>query len=348
QPLHSGSALLEAASAFRICAFNVQAFGDSKASDRGVMEVLVKILSRCDVCLIQEVRDSKGGAVPALVNNLNRSDVVDVRDQYQYPDTQKGDPDAFSREPFIVRFHSPHTGQCCSQSIPHTQVSAAVRAFPPHRSVLQSERSPHTGQCCSQSIPHTQVSAAVRAFPTHRSVLQSEHSPTQVSAAVRAFPTHRSVLQSERSPHTGQCCSQSVPHTQVSAAVRAFPTHRSVLQSERSPHTGQCCSRSIPHTQVHWLLCVTVLIFPFLRIVVHGDAFLSAIVPQSAKPFNFPREFRLTEEEALVISDHYPVEVELRLSSGQQEVHIHHYLIGIAVAVLLLSVMCGPNGCSGF
>ncbi|MGH0135589.1 UNVERIFIED_CONTAM: hypothetical protein FKN15_008644 [Acipenser sinensis] len=52
--------------------------------------------------------------------------------------------------------------------------------------------------------------------------------------------------------------------------------------------------------------------------------------------------------KALVISDHYPVEVELRLSSGQQEVHIHHYLIGIAVAVLLLSVMCGPNGCSGF
>lgn len=31
--------------------------------------------------------------------------------QYQYPDTQKGDVDAFSREPFVVHFQAPKTGQ---------------------------------------------------------------------------------------------------------------------------------------------------------------------------------------------------------------------------------------------
>lgn len=31
-----------------------------------------KILSRCDLCLIQEVRDSKGEVIQALVKDLNR------------------------------------------------------------------------------------------------------------------------------------------------------------------------------------------------------------------------------------------------------------------------------------
>ncbi|XP_062975487.1 deoxyribonuclease-1-like 1 isoform X2 [Elgaria multicarinata webbii] len=50
------------------------------------------------------------------------------------------------------------------------------------------------------------------------------------------------------------------------------------------------------------------------RIVVHGQRCLAAIVPGSAQPFDFPKKFGLSEEKALEISDHYPVEVEL--SSG--------------------------------
>ncbi|XP_073323614.1 uncharacterized protein [Pagrus major] len=48
------------------------------------------------------------------------------------------------------------------------------------------------------------------------------------------------------------------------------------------------------------------------RIVVYGQTMLNAIVPGSAKSFNFQREFKLTDEETLSISDHYPVEVELK------------------------------------
>ena len=35
-----------------------------------------KILSRCDLCLIQEVRDSKGEAIRTLVKDLNRYTLV--------------------------------------------------------------------------------------------------------------------------------------------------------------------------------------------------------------------------------------------------------------------------------
>lgn len=34
-----------------------------------------------------------------------------VMAQYQYPDNKPGDVDAFSREPFVVHFSAPTTGQ---------------------------------------------------------------------------------------------------------------------------------------------------------------------------------------------------------------------------------------------
>ncbi|KAH1180761.1 hypothetical protein KIL84_001695 [Mauremys mutica] len=51
------------------------------------------------------------------------------------------------------------------------------------------------------------------------------------------------------------------------------------------------------------------------RIVVQGDELLRAVVPGSAKAYNFARSLGLSEEEALQVSDHYPVEVNLRLAS---------------------------------
>uniref|UniRef100_A0A3Q1HFW3 Deoxyribonuclease n=1 Tax=Anabas testudineus TaxID=64144 RepID=A0A3Q1HFW3_ANATE len=46
------------------------------------------------------------------------------------------------------------------------------------------------------------------------------------------------------------------------------------------------------------------------RIVIYGDDMLEAVVPNSAKPFNFQTAFKLTDEQALKVSDHYPVEVD--------------------------------------
>lgn len=48
---------------------------EEPTTDLSLLQPL-QILSRCDLCLIQEVRDSKGEAVPALVKHLNRSELV--------------------------------------------------------------------------------------------------------------------------------------------------------------------------------------------------------------------------------------------------------------------------------
>ncbi|XP_063765830.1 deoxyribonuclease-1-like 1 isoform X2 [Eleginops maclovinus] len=49
------------------------------------------------------------------------------------------------------------------------------------------------------------------------------------------------------------------------------------------------------------------------RIVVYGRSMLMAIVPDSARAYNFEEQLGLTEEETRSVSDHYPVEVELKL-----------------------------------
>ncbi|XP_029358014.1 deoxyribonuclease-1-like isoform X2 [Echeneis naucrates] len=49
-----------------------------------------------------------------------------------------------------------------------------------------------------------------------------------------------------------------------------------------------------------------------MRIVVYGRRMNNAVVPNSARVFNFSRAYHLSAQDAERISDHYPVEVELQ------------------------------------
>ncbi|XP_025772625.1 deoxyribonuclease-1-like 2 [Puma concolor] len=119
------------AAALRIGAFNIQSFGDSKVSDPACGGVIAQIVAGYDITLVQEVRDPDLSAVSALMEQINsvsrheysfvsseplgrdqykemylfvyRKDAVSVVDTYQYPDPE----DAFSREPFVVKFSAP-------------------------------------------------------------------------------------------------------------------------------------------------------------------------------------------------------------------------------------------------
>uniref|UniRef100_G1MHM5 Deoxyribonuclease n=1 Tax=Ailuropoda melanoleuca TaxID=9646 RepID=G1MHM5_AILME len=123
------------ATALRIGAFNIQSFGDSKVSDPACGGIIAQILAGYDITLVQEVRDPDLSAVSALMEQINsvsrheysfvsseplgrdqykemylfvyRKDAVSVVDTYQYPDPE----DAFSREPFVVKFSAPGSGE---------------------------------------------------------------------------------------------------------------------------------------------------------------------------------------------------------------------------------------------
>jgi hypothetical protein len=117
-------------SKLRIGAFNIQVFGQSKASKPEVMDVLAKTIHDYDVIGIQEIRDSSGTSLPSLMSKVNEDGskyayVVSDRlgrttskEQYAYVYNTKtvqleGSPevypepsgtDPFQREPYIAHF----------------------------------------------------------------------------------------------------------------------------------------------------------------------------------------------------------------------------------------------------
>uniref|UniRef100_A0A8B9FER5 Deoxyribonuclease n=1 Tax=Amazona collaria TaxID=241587 RepID=A0A8B9FER5_9PSIT len=129
--------LLRMATMLKISAFNIKTFGDSKMSNQTIADIIVSILSGYDITLVQEVRDADLSAVKKLTDQLNRSsshslfldsiplgrtsykeqyvfiyrlDMVSVLESYYYNDSCCScETDAFSRDPFIVKFSSPTT-----------------------------------------------------------------------------------------------------------------------------------------------------------------------------------------------------------------------------------------------
>lgn len=265
---------------FKICAFNLQHFGDSKSKKNTVMHTLTRIIARCDVCLLQEVRDSKEKALPLLLESLNRydnkhvydavaserlgrsdsyqeqyvfvyrTDGVTVTGQYQYPDNKPGDVDAFSREPFVVRFKAART---------------AIKEF-----VL---------------IPqHTTPANTTKELDALYDVLQHVR---------KMWKTEDVMLLGDFNADCGYLAKKNRKNVRLITEKSLFWLIPD--KTDTTVRSSTSCT--------------------YDRIVVHGENFVRAIVPSSAKPFNFQREYRLTEEQALEVSDHYPVEVLLKVTS---------------------------------
>ncbi|XP_056129764.1 deoxyribonuclease I-like 1-like [Lampris incognitus] len=274
-----GLCVLNMAQSLKICAFNVQSFGEAKASNKKVMGFLLKILARCDLCLIQEVRDSKGEAIPMLVKDLNRFDkansysymeserlgkksykeqyvyiyrdnLLQVRALYQYPKLEgegTNETDVFSREPFIVRFHSP------------TTLAKDLVLIGQHTS------------------PKTAMKEIDELYTVFREINKK-------------WNTDNVIILGDLNAG----CSYVTIKGLRAVRLRSDPKFRWLIGDEQDTTV-----RGKTH-------CA------YDRIIVHGREISSGVVPGSAQPFNFKEQFHLTEEEALEVSDHFPVEVDLK------------------------------------
>ncbi|XP_061702400.1 deoxyribonuclease-1 isoform X2 [Syngnathoides biaculeatus] len=117
-------------------AFNIKSFGDKKASNTTLMNIISKIVHRYDIILIQEVRDNDLSATKKLMQHVNkgssqfrykhivseplgrssyrerylflyREETVSVAKNYTYDDgCEPCGNDTFIREPFVVMFSS--------------------------------------------------------------------------------------------------------------------------------------------------------------------------------------------------------------------------------------------------
>ncbi|KAJ4933950.1 hypothetical protein JOQ06_006758 [Pogonophryne albipinna] len=290
---------VQGASIFKICAFNLHHFGESKVKKSNVVHTLARIITRCDVCLLQEVRDMKGKAVPQLLEHLNRydpdheytsvaserlgrsssyqeqyvfvyrTDTVSVTGQYQYPDDREGDVDAFSREPFIVRFKAPKTD---------------IKEF-----VL---------------IPqHTTPTNTTKELDALYDVLQDVR---------KMWKTENVMLLGDFNADCGYLAKKNRKHVRLLTARNLY-----WLIPEKTDTTVRSSTS-----------CT------YDRIVVHGERFARSIVPSSAAPFNFQQAYRLSEDQALEVSDHYPVEVLLKGAADRVSLSVGTFLSLFVLKVL--------------
>ncbi|XP_071330800.1 deoxyribonuclease-1 [Trachinotus anak] len=149
--------LLHLSTSLLLGAFNIKSFGDKKASNTTLMNIISTIVYRYDIILIQEVRDSDLSATKKLMDHVNknspqfmysyivseplgrstykerylflyREQTVSVVKNYTYNDgNEQCGTDAFNREPFVVMFSSKYTGVKNFVLIPqHTSPDLAV------------------------------------------------------------------------------------------------------------------------------------------------------------------------------------------------------------------------------
>ncbi|NXS46313.1 DNSL2 protein, partial [Balaeniceps rex] len=261
--------LCPATATLRIGAFNIQAFGDTKMSNDEVAGIIISILSRYDVALVQEVRDSDLSAVTQLMEQLNsmstspydyeisgplgrdnykemylfiyRTDVVSVVDTYQYEDPQ----DVFSREPFILRVSAPH-------------IRAGEFVLVP-----------------LHSAPHDAVAEIDALYDVYLAI-------------VSKWGTDNIMFLGDFNAD----CTYVQLSDWSAIRLRTSDVFKWLIPDSADTTVGKSdCA--------------------YDRIVVCGAKLKRSIVPNSAAIYNFQRAFQLEQEEALAVSDHYPVEVKL-------------------------------------
>ncbi|XP_068940354.1 deoxyribonuclease gamma [Petaurus breviceps papuanus] len=269
---------LDSIQTLRICSFNVRSFGEAKRENSKAMDVIVKIIKRCDIILLMEIKDSRNTICPTLMKMLNgksrrdtkdfnyiissrlgrnaykeqyafiyRESVVSVKKSYHYHDTQNGDEDVFSREPFVVWFYSPKTAVTDFVIIPlHTTPETSVREIDELFDVYMDVK---------------------RRWKPENFIFMGDFNAGCSYVPKKAWKEIRLRMD----PKFVWLIGDNVDTTVKGSTKCAYD-----------------------------------------RIVLQGQNINSSIVPDSADIFDFQKTYGLTEEEALDISDHFPVEFRLQ------------------------------------
>ncbi|ELK07796.1 Deoxyribonuclease gamma [Pteropus alecto] len=233
--------------ALRICSFNVRSFGESKKENQNVMDVIVKVIKRCDIILLMEIKDSYNMICPLLKKRLNGEKLVSVKESYLYHDYQAGDADVFSREPFVVWFQSPYTAVKDFVIIPlHTTPETSVKEIDELADVYMEVK---------------------RRWKTENFIFMGDFNAGCTYVPKKAWKS-----------------------------IRLRTDHRFTWligdQEDTTVKKSTNCA--------------------YDRIVLRGQEIVSSVVPKSNGTFDFQKAYGLTEQEALDVSDHFPVEFKLQ------------------------------------
>lgn len=269
---------IDGALALRVCSFNVQSFGETKRENQKAMDVIVKVIKRCDIILLMEIKDSSNQICPSLMERLNgnsrdttyncvissrlgrktykeqyaffyKEKLVSVKKRYLYHDDQAGDGDVFSREPFVVWFQSPYT---------------TVKDFvivPLH------------------TTPETSVKEIDELVDVYEDVK-------------RRWKAENFIFMGDFNAGCSYVPKKAWNNIRLRTDVKFI-----WLIGDQEDTTVKMSTN-----------CA------YDRIVLRGQEIVNSVVAKSSGIFDFQKAYKLTEQEALDVSDHFPVEFKLQSS----------------------------------
>ncbi|XP_030280022.1 deoxyribonuclease-1-like isoform X2 [Sparus aurata] len=272
----------------KIASFNVQRFGLAKVSDPDVLSTLVKIVSRYDLILILEVVDISGASVKVLLEELNR---VNTTHHYALQLSSRLGRSRY-KEQFLFLYRDDVVDLIDCYQYEDNQVND-MDAFAREPYILHFK-------------PRNTELKDIVLIPVHTKPGDSEK---ELDELYEVFLVVKDKWKTDNIMILGDFNADG-------AYVTRKEMKKIRIRSDKNFHwligddVDTTANTSNDHT--------------YDRIVVYGEEMLAAMVPNSAKPFNFHKEFAMTEEMALRVSDHYPVEVELRKTPPFWAVSSYH------------------------
>ncbi|XP_051272280.1 deoxyribonuclease-1 [Dicentrarchus labrax] len=261
----------------KIAAFNAKNLGWKKVTDKTVVRYLTKIMSQYSVVLILEVVDKSGKAMEKLLQELNSTSSNRTRPYSIIASSQLG-RDTY-KEQFVCFYRKDEVTLAACHQYEDNQ-AGDVDAFAREPFILRF------------SCPTTVVKDLVL-IPVHTKPEDSEKELDELHDVVVAirkkWGTDNIMILGDFNADGRYLSKKKKDKIRICSAPYYW-----LIEDDVDTTSSNCND----HT--------------YDRIVVYGQTVLDAIVPGSAKSFNFQREFKLTDEETRSISDHYPVEVELR------------------------------------
>lgn len=260
-----------------VASWNLQVFGQTKAGKPEVMKYLVDVLSRFDLIAVQEIRDAAGTAITKLVDELNAA--ADGR-YGVLVGPREGSTSSKEQYAFIY-------SKALFSPLSTYRYADSNGTFerPPWAVELELSDAPAGTPPFLVVNVHTKPDAAVKEISAladvYEAVAEQYHGNTNVLTVGDYNCGCSYVTKSEYS--------QIRFYTETQTFKWYIPNSADTMVSSDCPYD---------------------------RIVVGTGEFLrQALVASTAGAFDFEQYFGLTKDEALDVSDHLPVVIDLRYDS---------------------------------
>uniref|UniRef100_A0A665X9W0 Deoxyribonuclease n=1 Tax=Echeneis naucrates TaxID=173247 RepID=A0A665X9W0_ECHNA len=260
----------------KIASFNIQKFGKNKVSDPDVLNILTKIVSRYDIIVILEVVDISGDSVKIFLDALNKAN---RKHHYTLKISTRLGRTRY-KEQFMFLYRGDLVELVGSYQF-DDELTIGGDFFSRDPYILRFR--------CIDTVLKDLVM-----IPVHTKPDDSEKELDEL------YDVFLQVKQKWRTDNV--------------MILGDFNADGSYVSDREMKEI-----RIRSNKNFHWLIEDNVDTtashgnnYTYDRIVIYGDDMLQAVVPNSAKPFNFQKAYGLSEEQALKVSDHYPVEVQLK------------------------------------